>query len=160
MLVGGIGSVVSVRIAGPRSLYLVALVSVSLVVIEHSKVGFGRVSGCVGLYNFSRYGLSTKVYDGRMSPSTLYWICSSNLSSASTYAPTLQYHSICCRLCWYSCCECVLTTEEQDLAFACHFLSISSVEGIDGVVVRYDVSVQHGRSAKDRWMTEPRMTCR
>ena len=40
-----IGSVVSVSVAGPHSLCLVALVSASLLVAEHSLVGFGRVSG-------------------------------------------------------------------------------------------------------------------
>ena len=38
-------SVVSVSVAGPHSLCLVALVSASLLVAEHSLVGFGRVSG-------------------------------------------------------------------------------------------------------------------
>ena len=40
-----VGSVVSVSVAGPHSLCLVALVSASLLVAEHSLVGFGRVSG-------------------------------------------------------------------------------------------------------------------
>ena len=38
-------SVVSVRVAGPRSLCLVALVSASLLIAEHSLVGFGCGSG-------------------------------------------------------------------------------------------------------------------
>ena len=41
MLFGSIGSVVSVSVAGPHSLCLVALVSASLLVAEHSLVGFG-----------------------------------------------------------------------------------------------------------------------
>ena len=45
MLFGSIGSVVSVSVAGPHSLCLVALVSASLLIAEHSLVGFGRVSG-------------------------------------------------------------------------------------------------------------------